>query len=333
MAFPFIFEANWEAGTNGEWDSESDTGGLLDYPHYSTLARIPGMEVPYRGAYCARIQCGDTNDHTLTEGDIDIGAGATRYFRWYIFFSDDFTATADDTFHILELQQGGGTVEFTVGFKITASTDQILLGIGTTAPTTFGTVDFPRGRWVGLTLSVACVTASATATATVTPDFGEAVTKGSVQNGGAIGQGVFGTQATLATTTGTILLDEFVMDDGALAVMSDRFPEEIMLTKTSHALLGNGKISNITLISGAGTDCTLDVYDTDEADTSDYSNSPLHLNNTTSSELVDPAGVPFQVQRGAYVVLGGTNPRAIVQVQQGKRSRGLIRDYGIRRGA
>ena len=80
MAFPYIFKANFEGGTNGEWDSESDTGSRLDFPHYSELARIPGLAMPYRGARCMRVDLttGQTNDHTVTEGDIDIADGAQR---------------------------------------------------------------------------------------------------------------------------------------------------------------------------------------------------------------------------------------------------------------
>ena len=35
MAFPWIFHSNFESGNNSEWDSETDTGAQLDFPHYS----------------------------------------------------------------------------------------------------------------------------------------------------------------------------------------------------------------------------------------------------------------------------------------------------------
>src|SRR3990167_1390787 len=150
MAFPFIFESNFEQGTNAEWDSEQDTGTKLDFPHYTTLAAMPSTPMPYRGAYCMRVdlRAGDTNDHTVTEGDIDIADTVTRYFRWYQYASADFTASADDTFQILELQQAGGaTTEMSVGMRVTAATDALDIGIGDgAAPTSF--VSFPRGVWV-----------------------------------------------------------------------------------------------------------------------------------------------------------------------------------------
>src|SRR5262245_51936417 len=114
MAFPWIFESNWEQGDNSEWTSEQDTGNLLDFPHYSQLSVIPNTPVPYRGAYCMRIQNSDTNDHTLTSTSITIADGTTNFFRWYMFVSSNYTASADDTFNIFELQQAGGTIEQSV---------------------------------------------------------------------------------------------------------------------------------------------------------------------------------------------------------------------------
>jgi hypothetical protein len=84
MAFPYIFEENFELGTKGDFDTETDTGSLLDFPHYSTLANIKNAPMPYRGAYCARIILGDTNDHTLTEGAIDIADEGTASVRFYL---------------------------------------------------------------------------------------------------------------------------------------------------------------------------------------------------------------------------------------------------------
>ena len=82
MSFPYIFHENFESGTKGSFDTETDTGSLLDFPHYSVLAFDPNSMMPYRGAYLLRNALGDTNDHTLTEGDIDIADGGTAYFKW-----------------------------------------------------------------------------------------------------------------------------------------------------------------------------------------------------------------------------------------------------------
>ena len=63
MAFPFLSEANFEDGTKGHFDSETDTGSRLDIAHYSTLAKIPGLAMPWRGAYAVRVNLAtSTND-------------------------------------------------------------------------------------------------------------------------------------------------------------------------------------------------------------------------------------------------------------------------------
>ncbi len=333
MAFPWIFESNFEVGDNTEWDSETDTGSKLSIAHFSTLANIPGSAMPYRGAYAMLVdlRSGDTNDHTLTEGDIDIADAATRYFRFYLHASKDFTATADDVFNIFELQQVGGTVESSLGMQITAASNLLEIGIGDgTAPTTF--VTFPRGRWVCVEL-LATISTGGAGVLTLFLDGSQVATLTTLTNAAAVGQGVLGTQNTLSTTTGCLVFDQFVMDDARIYPISQRWPEEVLLTKSGHVFVGPGYIENATLLSGAGTDCVLSVYDTDQAKTLDASNVKLELKNVANNDPVDPAGVPVQLNRGCYVVLSGTTPRAMIKVSRTQvyGSEGRIRQYGMER--
>ncbi len=329
MAFPFIFQSNWDGGVVTEWDSESDTGGKLDVVHYSTLAKIPGMPAPFRGAYCLRINLttGDTNDHTLTEGDIDIADAATRYFRWYMWVSPTFTATADDIFNIFELQQAGGTIEQSVSMQITAATNLLEIGIGDgVVGTSF--VTYPRGDWVCVEI-LSTISTGGAGVITLFLNGAQAATLTSLTQAAAVGQGVLGTQNTLATTTGVILFDQFLMDDERLWPLAIRFPEEVMITKSSHIFMGSGCVENVSLLSGAATDNILAVHDTDVANTAQTA-VKLELKNTANSELVDPAGTPVHIQRGCYITLSGTNPRAIVKVGHADAywSDGRIRQYG-----
>jgi hypothetical protein len=103
VAFAWIFESNFEAGTVGEWDSESDTASQLDIAHYADLARFPWpTAAPLSGAYCLRLTLsGGTADATLTEGDLNIAANTLSWFGFGIWFSPTFTATADDTVNML----------------------------------------------------------------------------------------------------------------------------------------------------------------------------------------------------------------------------------------
>jgi len=336
MAFPFLYESNFEQGTNAEWDSESDTGSLLDFPHYSTLATIPGAPVPYRGAYCMRVQMGDTNDHTLIEGDIDIADTATGYTRFYLFAHNDVTATADDTFNIYELQQAGGTVESSLGMRITAATNALEIGIGDgTAPTSF--VTFPRGKWVCVEL-LATISTGGAGVLTLFLNELQVATLTTLTNAAAVGRGVLGTQDTLATTTGSLFFDQFIFDSEQIYGIPIRYPEELYMTKTGHAFVGSGTILNATLLTG-GNDNTLEIYDTDVNNTNHQGRRKLILQSPTNPEVVDPAGVPVSVQRGAYVVLSGTatagGPLAMLKIgnAQGYFSDGRIKQHGAKRVA
>lgn len=333
MSFPYVFEANFQAGTNGEWDSESDTGSLLSVVHYSVLSNTPGMAMPYRGAFCMRIQMGDTNDHTLTEGDIDIADTATRWFRFYLFAHSSVTATADDVFNIFELQQtGGATTECSMGMRITAATNLLEIGIGDgTAPSSY--VEFPRGRWGCVEWKVLISTAGAGTQDLYLDNSASLIALTTLTNAAAVGTGALGTQNTLSTTTGTLLFAEFAMDDTQLGAIVDRRRESIYLTKTGHAFVGPGKIDRLSLQAGAATDNTITIYDTDTGYTTDATNVVYLGGNTVASEAKDfDLHHCVEVKRGAYVVLAGTNPRCVVGFRAPmSMSDGVMRNYGNRR--
>ena len=333
MSFPWIFESNFEQGDNSEWDSESDTGSLLDFPHYSELARFTNVGMPWRGAYCMRILPGDTNNHTLVEGDINIADGVEGSFRFYLWH--DLEATSDDIFNIFELESTGAVVEVVISLQITATDNLVEIGIGETEAATFNAVLLPR-RWYAIELISTAVTG---ATSTLRVDEASIQTLASHPNL-AITDGIFGTQNTLSTTTGTLLLDQFIMDDARVFAHAQRWADEGLLTKSGHVFVGPGKISNITLLSGDTTaDNVIQIYDTDNANTDDAGNIVTELRNTAVNETVDPAGMPVSVTRGAYISITGTSsgrgPRVLVQLGpvSGYGSEGAIRSYSLSRKA
>ncbi len=340
MAFPYIFHSNFEAGTNAEWDSESDTGSLLDFPHYTTLAAIPGMEVPFRGAYCMRwtATSGDTNNHTVTEGDLNIADNATAFLRFYLFISKDFAATADDIFNIFEWQQAGGTVEAVISLQITAATDAVDIAIadGTEASSNF--VGISKGVWHCIEGKMKADLDDA-GTLDLIIDGGTVTSLSSLDNAAAIGTGVLGPQNMLATTTGTLLFDEFVFDEGQIFPMQRRYPQIQTLLKTGHAFVGPGRIDNVTLVSGdTSTDFKVKLWDTDTANTNDDTAIKAELSNTAGGEIVDPAGMPVEIVKGAYFAITGTSedfgPRAVVQIGRAVAySPGAIKTYASKRVA
>ena len=308
MAFPWIFEANFDLGDNSEWDTETDTESQLDFPHFSVLARSPGNAAPFSGAHCMRLSLtGGTADATLTEGDIDIAANANRFVKFDLWFSPDFTATADDTVHLFEIQSTGPVIEGTFGFRVVASTNAINLGIGELAPTAFGGTAIERGVWYTVELNIDLDAGGGDdgsirlfITKENTPFTTQQIATVSSLDQAAVIQGVLGAQNHLATTTGTILIDNFRFDDARVFPERRRFSEQALLTKTGHAFVGPGELASISLLSGAGTDNVLTVFDTDNGDTSIAGNIVAELKNTANNELVIEDDIP-RLLRGCFV--------------------------------
>ncbi len=357
MAFAWVVEHNFETGDDQDWDTKTDTDTslgagsgddafpALDFPHYTELARYPDSNwAPASGAYCMRVRLGGTTaDATLTEADVDISLDANEFVKFDIIFSSDFTGTVDDTFTLFEFKETGGTTEGTMGGRIVATTNVINLGIGETAATSFSATPLKRNTWYTVELDIDVssdtdtsadgslnmyVTEIGKPSSTV---VAAAAITGTVQK--AITDGVLGLSDQLATTSGTILFDNFIMDDGGRVYSRrDRFPQSVRLTQSGHAFVGPGVIENITLLSGGASDNVLRVFDTDRQDTGDEANVVVELKNTAAKETVDPAGMPVHVHRGCYVDLTGTDPRALVLIGRaaGYGSSANIRNMGRR---
>jgi len=340
VAFPFVFESNFETGDNSEWDSEADTGTQLDFPSYAELARFDWpTAAPFTGAYCMRaVLSGGTGDAYVKEGDINISLATNNFFAFNIWFSPDFTGTANDTFNLFEAQSTSNVAEVTVSGRIVAATDVINLGIGKTAATSWSAIAIERGKWYCVEID-ATPAGSSAGTIDVyitregdTPAAAVSATQvGSLTNL-AVTHGVLGVQDHLATTTGTILFDRFIQDDARIYPQQDRFPQVTHLTKSGHVFVGNGVVDNVTLLSGAGTDNIIKLFDTDASTTTDLANPSIELKNTANNETVDPAGVPTNFTKGCFVSMSGTNPRAKVLLKSANcRSIATIRQYGLRR--
>jgi hypothetical protein len=340
MAFPYTFEENFELGTRGGFDSETDVNGSLNFRHYSYLARYDTTQIggiaPWRGAYCVELDLtGETADHTLIEANV-VADTKVAFASFYVFFGKDFRATADDTLNIFEFQSAAA-VQGVVGITITAATQAITIGTGKIAPTVFGAQPLERGKWYHISLATDVETGG-TGTSTLYVD-GVQVAQVTTITNIALTTTAFGVRGALATTFGHIFLDCFIMDDtGAEAAatrflpMSDRYPEIVMMTMSGHLALGNSELLNVTLIAGNGTNNILKIYDTDNATVTDESNVVAYLNNLTALEPpIDLADVPQNVKRGVYVQLAGTAPRALIHIgkSQGWFSHGRVRQHGF----
>lgn len=342
MAFPWVFEANFESGDNSEFNTETDTANQLDFPHYSELARFPWSgAVPFDGAYVMRCTLsGGTADATLTATDMNIAANTTNYVKFEIYIDPDFNATVNDTVNLLEMQQTSNAAEATFGLRYVAATNVINFGIGETAPTSWSALEIEKNVWYTIELAIDVENAGAndgtidlyiTKSGTLASSAVSATQVTSLDQE-AITHGVLGIQGHLATTTGVILFNSLTHDDARIYPKTRRYDDTHLLTKSSHVFVGKGRVDNVTMLSGVGTNNILKIFDTDTADVTDATTSVLELANTANNETVDPAGVPVDLVRGCYVQLAGTNPRAIVKICRNvANSDATVRNQGMRR--
>lgn len=328
MAFPLLMEEGFELGTDGAFDAESDTDSKLTFSHYAALARTPGLPMPYRGAYCMTIDLsvGTAAAYVQETGALDsaLGADGTAYIRFYHYFGapnragnvrQDPVMANNDIFGIFQAWSSTNTVEATFGIEYTTANGFRYFINETAAASGASYAALPLHQWNLIELFLTIddgVGNDGTIDAWVN---GSALTQITGLDQGAITSVVLGAMNLDAgTTRGYMAFDEFAADDTRLYGYAERFPQTIMMRTSGHAFVGPGTIDNISLLSGAGTDNVIEVYDTDEAELNDATRVPVELKNTANNELVDPAGMPIRVQRGAYVNFTGTNPRTIVKI-------------------
>ena len=329
---------NFEDGTKGHFDVETDTNGGLDVVHYTDLAKVPGMPMPYRGAYCAKIDLAtastagawyqETGSWDCTAGTEDIYIGV-RFF-----LSKDAAMSNNDVFELIGLWSSTNTHEAVAAIKYTTAAGW-QIGIGETAPTSL--VELTLGQWHHFEMYVD-VAGSSSGTIDGWLD-GKALTQVGSLTQADITSGIVGANpgAAFTPTAGTLVIDEVVASQTdntstRLGTGGERFPETQLLVSSGHVFVGPGIVDNISLLSGAATDNVLTVYDTDRADT--INRAPRFIaNNIASSETpVDGAGFPLTFTRGCYVTLSGTSPRGMVLIRRATSygSDGAIRNYAAR---
>jgi hypothetical protein len=334
MAFPFLSEAGFESGTLGHFDAEVDTESRLDFPHYTTLAATPGRGLPWRGAYCMRVELandGSPADAYVQEtGAWDLSASGSIFFRLQFFLSADTVMANADEFAILQLWSSTNTVEGGAWINFTTA-NGFRVGIGELAATSFKPLTL--GQWHTLELKFV-IDSGAPNDGTIDGWLdGSAFTQVTGLDQGAITSGVVGVIAQDAgTTKGWLLFDDIIAAAARIFPPVERFPQQILLTASGHVFVGGGELEKIDLLAGAATDNVLSVYDTDRAYTSDASNVVLELKNTVNNERVALWDEPVRVHRGCYVALSGTNPRALAKIKwSNTQSDGALRQHAITR--
>ena len=333
MAFPFLVEEGFEAGTLGAFDAESDSANRLSFPHYSTLARFPGLSAPYRGAFCMMVELAPsaTDAYVQETGGYDTSAAGTIWVRFQLYVSANLTMATTDELAIFQLWSGTNTVEGGVYINFTTASG-VRLGVGESTASQF--LSLSLGQWHTVELQ-AVIDSGGPNDGTLTLYLdGAAATQVTGLDQAAITSAVYGVIGQDAgTTAGYVLFDDCMADDLQLYNRTIRFPQVVLLTASGHVFMGQGGIEDLTVIDGGSGNSTADLYDTDMGNTTDLQRLVASAATTSNSARDNAANMPVQVRRGCYVLLGGTNPRALVKIGQSQAywSDAAIRNHGLKR--
>ena len=313
MAFPWDKEEGFEDGTIGILQTETDTGARLNVRSYRDLARLGRRVAPWRGAYCMEVDLGvSTAEATANDPDVDISANGETFIDFMLYISPNIVMADDNEFVIFRLL-ATSTDE---GSLLINYTDETGLRIGLSEPTaTAGDAVYTSistGVWHHICLGIVIDNSDSSGEIDLYLDGTLVLSLDDLDQGAitSASLGVIGQDA--GTTKGFLLFDDFREDSAQFEPYKERFPQNLVLTKSAHAFVGPGLITLVQLISGAGTDCVLTVYDTDRAET--HSDKIVErLANVSDNETLASASA-FDVQRGCYVELAGTDPRALVRI-------------------
>ena len=219
MAHPYLSEKNFNAGTNAEWDSETDTESKLNVYDYKYLARnYPGV-MPYRGAYAPVINLSlGAADAMLAEtGDFDTALSGTIHVKFYVYFVNDFTMANADRFTIFALDSAGPVNEVVVDVRYTTAAGYQILASETSASATVRAATLEFGKWHCVELACAISSGAADGTVDFYLDGYQVSTQLGSLTQAAISQaryGAFNIDAT--TTTGTVLLGPIWADNARM---------------------------------------------------------------------------------------------------------------------
>ena len=344
MAFPYTTVDQFEDGTVGNFATVvgADTNSAVSFPHYTELARTPGVAMPYNGAYCMKVDLATASTAggwIQNDSDWDVTTATEEiYIRMKFWLSKDAAMSSDDVFDILHLASGADSTPITdgvgqalVSIKYTTAAGWEI-GIGKIAPTSLTPLTLgewhdvemyfnPAGGAAG-TIDAWLDGVSLTQVASLTS---------LTTTSGAIGA-VPG--AAFTPTAGTLLIDGVIghLDGARIGAGGKRWDDQTYMIASGHAFVGHGIIDNVSLLAGSGTDSVCTVYDTDRADTTNTSPLVVLKQIVANEGPIDSAGMPITVSKGAYVELAGTTPRAILNLRRavGHGSDAAIRTHAFR---
>ena len=321
MAFPYLGEFGFEEGIAGTGNVLTDAEAkTLGYLHFSESVCRYGVP-PYRGAYCWGLDQSigvvtTTCQHTVAA--LNVANTNTWAAGCAIYLKDNVMANGNRT-TLLEAfgvtDQGALQLYYTTaaGFQLLGS---LAFDTAVGAGTRITTITENEWHWIEIRGQVQT---GGTGTLDFFLDGRQIGAQIDTLTNVAITDLYFGAiNADAGHTAGLIFFDDVICDgDAGTAVITvpapDRFVWNPVVTKNSHVFVGPGTVSEVALLSGATADYVR-LYDTDIAYTATGQQFVTEVNMTTSLSTSARAHGPFVFNRGCFVVVGGTNPRAQVHI-------------------
>ena len=317
MALPLEFFESFEMGTKGSFDSETDTGNRLDYPHAKDIAPV----MPYRGAYCMRINLGKNSSDAYLEDGVSWPDQTSRSGRFRLFIGKDVQFGNDlDKACILQFYSSTSTKEARIllariepiGVCLVTQMEGDSWGFGSWLPH----LKVPVDKWVTVEFEKWVDVAAGYISVKLT-DIGTVASARFAE--GTITKYRLGATDQTGDITGTIYFDDFAIDEDRLyedhsAHNGALSGGSMLFVQSGFAFLGPGEIEHVSLIDGGSGDCRLKIYDTAEPTAKPLGGLRDSLATLTANATEQSHHRGFRVKRGAYVELSGTNPQAIVRL-------------------
>lgn len=278
------------------------------------------------------LRLGTADAYVQENEGFDVAASTAASARFYFFASTNLTMADTNTFDILQWQSGAGTTEFSVNILDTSGVKS--LRAGDTGGAVFRSSPLTLGVWHCIELSIN-TGSGANGTADFYLDGNQIGAQITTIASAALTQARLGSIGIDAgTTAGRLLFDEVIVDNARVFPFRQRYPRQIMLTQSGHVAVGMGRLSQVTLLSGGAADNEMSVYDDDTANTNDASNLIVPTLRNLNADIPESWEVEPQdgyFERGVYVTLSGTNPRALITIADSLLSVGAIASYAQRR--
>jgi hypothetical protein len=322
MAFPYLVNEDFSTGTLGDFDTETDTASIIDFPHYRTLARW-GL-APFQGAYCMRalLNGGTTSGYVIETGGYDVASDGSIFTSFMFLLGNDFTMADTDKLMLHDLEstlnttsevacgliRSGANINF--WFAETAAATAETYTLGTLAGA--GQPGSCLNKWFHVELAVVLDNAGSNdGTINAYINGREVGTQITALDQAAVVNGRLGAIGPDAGTKGTILFDRVIADDARVYPPKERFPVVVNLTESRHVFVGPGDIASAALLT-VGTSNAMTLWDTDVANIDDLQGFKTELTITTHLAVEGP----LHFERGCYAVLSGTEPRGQVILTQ-----------------